>query len=291
VPEHGSPSVRRRRLAAELRRLRERAGFTGEQAAERLSWSSSKLSRIETTKSGVKEEDLRLLLDLYRIDEPHRSEVLALARESSKTAWVDDAAIASFPAGYAAYVYAEAEATTLWHWAPQVVPGLLQTEAYAREVVLGWHSMFNLSPTELDARVEARIRRQHVLTREQPLDYCAVIDESVMHRRFGDKSVMRQQLDRLAEASRMPNVDLHVLPLSGHHPVGTGEFTYMRFAQVHDVRLPDIVNTERLEGDYGVENATDTNQYRVAFEHLRSEALEPAQSHDMIISIMRQVWS
>lgn len=291
MPEHGSPSVRRRRLAAELRRLRERAGFTGEQVAERLGWSGSKVSRIETSKLGVKESDLRLLLDVYRIDEPHRSEVLALARESAKTAWVDDAAIASFPAGYAAYVYAEAEAMTLWHWAPQVVPGLLQTEAYAREVVLGWHSMFNLSPTELDARVEARIRRQHVLTREQPLDFCTVIDQSVMLRRIGDKSIMRQQLDRLAESSRLPNVELRVLPLDRHHPVGTGEFTYMRFAQVHDVRLPDIVNTERLEGDYRVENAVNTNQYRIAFEHLRSEALEPSQSRDMIVNIIRQTWS
>lgn len=291
MPEHGNPSVRRRRLAAELRRLRERAGFTGEQVAERLGWSGSKVSRIETSKLGVKEDDLRLLLELYRIGEPRRSEVLALAREPAKPAWVDDAALASFPAGYAAYVYAEAEAMSLWHWAPQVMPGLLQTEAYAREVVLSWHSMFNLSPTDLDARVEARIRRQHVLTREQPLDFCAVIDESVMHRRMGDKSIMRQQLDRLAESSSMPNVELHVLPLDGPHPVGTGEFTYMRFAQVHDVRLPDIVNTERLEGDYRVENAADTNQYRVAFEHLRSEALEPARSRDMIMRIIQQVWS
>jgi transcriptional regulator with XRE-family HTH domain len=291
VPDHGSPTVRRRRLAAELRRLRESAGLHGEEAAARLGWSASKLSRIETSKSGIKLEDLRLLLDLYRVGEAHRSEVLALARESAKTAWVDDAAMANFPAGYAAYVYAEAEAATLWHWAPQVIPGLLQTESYAREVVLGWHSMFNLSPTELDARVEARIRRQQILTREQPLDICAVIDESVLRRRIGDRSIMREQLGRLAESSRMPNVELCILPLDGDHPVGTGEFTYMRFAQVHDVRLPDIVNTERLEGDYRVENAEDTNQYRVAFEHLRSQALDPAQSLDVITDVTRQVWS
>jgi transcriptional regulator with XRE-family HTH domain len=291
VPEHGNPSVRRRRLAAELRRLRERAGFTGEQVAERLGWSGSKVSRIETTKLGVKEADLRLLLELYRLNEPHRSEVLALARESTKTAWVDEAALASFPAGYASYVYAEAEAMSLWHWAPQVVPGLLQTEAYAREVVLSWHSMFNLSPTDIEARVEARIRRQHVLTREQPLYFCAVIDESVMHRQMGDRAVMREQLVRLVESSRMPSVKLHVLPLAGPHPVGTGEFAYMRFAQVYEVRLPDIVNTERLEGDYRIENATDTNQYRVAFEHLRSEALDPTQSRDLISRIIQQVWS
>lgn len=291
MPERGSPSVRHRRLAAELRRLRERAGFIGEEVAERLGWSTSKLSRIETSKSGVKQEDLELLLDLYDVGEPRRAEVLELARESIKTAWVTDAAMANFPSGYAAYVYAEAEAATLWQWAPQVVPGLLQTEDYAREVVLGWHSMFNLAPTELDARVEGRMRRQQILTRDPPLNLCAVIDESVMHRRIGSISLMRHQLHRLAESSLMPNVELHVLPLDGNHPVGTGEFTYMQFAQVHDVRLPDIVNTERLEGDYRVENAADTNQYRVAFERLRSDALDPSRSRDAITSIIRQVWS
>src|SRR5260221_6850769 len=102
--------------------------------------------------------------------------------------------------------------------------------------------MFNLSPTELDARVEARIRRQHVLTREQPLDYCAVIDESVMHRRFGDKSVMRQELDRLAEASRMPNVGLHVPSLSRPHSDWTCGINYMPIAQLHDVPPSVIVH-------------------------------------------------
>jgi transcriptional regulator with XRE-family HTH domain len=290
VPERGNPTVRRRRLAAELRRLRERAGFIGEEVAERLGWSTSKLSRIETSKSGVKQEDLDLLLDLYAVSEPRRSEVLELARESARTAWVDDAAMANFPAGYAAYVYAEAEATTLWHWAPQVVPGLLQTEDYAREVVLGWHSMFNLSPIELDARVEARMRRQQVLTREHPVELRAVIDESVVRRRVGDKSIMHRQFDWLAESSRMPNVELRVLPLDGSHPVGTGEFTYMRFAKVSDVRLPDIVNTERLEGDYRVESASDTNQYRVAFEHLRADALNVDQSRELLNEINQQMW-
>jgi transcriptional regulator with XRE-family HTH domain len=292
VPEHGSPSVRRRRLAAELRRLREHAGFIGEEVAERLRWSTSKLSRIETSKSGVKQEDLELLLDLYAVAEPHRSEVLALARESvAATAAVDEAATSSFPAGYAGFVSAEAEAISRWDWEPQVVPGLLQTESYAREVMRGWNTMFRLPPVELELRVEARMARQRVLQRAKPLDLSVVIDESVIRRRFGTKFIMHQQFERLIELSEVPNVVVQVLPLDGDHPIGTGAFTYMSFAQVHDVHFPDIVWIERLAGDYSIEDPAETNKYRVTFEHLREEALDPAQSRALLISIMREIWS
>jgi transcriptional regulator with XRE-family HTH domain len=291
VPEPGSPSVRRRRLAAELRRLRERAGLIGEEVADRLGWSTSKLSRIETSKSGVKQEDLRLLLDLYRVTEPHRSEVLALARESVTPTAVDEAGISSFPVGYAGFVSAEAEAIRRWDWEPQVVPGLLQTKNYAREVMRGWYTMFRLPPAELELRVEARMARQHVLSREQPLDLSVVIDESVIRRRFGTELIMRDQFDRLAESSDIPNVVVQVLPLNSDHPIGTGAFTYMSFAQVHDIQFPDIVYIERLAGDYSIEDPAETNKYRVTFEHLREKALDPAQSRALIMSITREVWS
>ncbi len=291
MPERGNPTVRRRRLAAELRRLRERAGFIGEEVAERLDWSTSKLSRIETAKSGVKPEDLRLLLDLYHVGEAHRSGVLALARESGKAASVDDAAIASFPTGYAAFVDAEAAAITRWDWEPQVMPGLLQTQNYAREVMRGWYAMFNLPPSELELRVEARIARQQVLSGDQPLDLSVVIDESVLRRRFGGRSVMRQQLERLAESADMPNVEINVLPLDADHPIGTGAFTYMRFAQEYDVHFPDIVYIERLNGDYSIEDTAETNKYRVTFEHLKRNALSQAQSLTLIVDVSREMWS
>jgi transcriptional regulator with XRE-family HTH domain len=291
VPDHGSPTVRRRRLAAELRRLRERAGLLGEEAASRLGWSASKLSRIETSKTGIKQDDLRLLLDLYRVDEGHRAEVLALARESPKTASVDDAAIASFRPGYGEFVYAEAEAIRLWNWESQVVPGLLQTEDYARGVMQGWYSMFNLPPAELGVQVEARMRRKLVLTRDQPLDLSTVIDESVIRRRFGDNSVMRHQLEQLAEASDMPNVEVRVLPLGGDHPTGAGSFAYMQFSQEYDVPQPDIVYVEQLDNNPYIGDIAETNKYRVAFEHLRAAALTPAESRDLIVSTARQIWA
>ena len=292
VPEHGSPTVRRRRLAAELRRLRERAGITGEQAADRLSWSASKISRIENNRIGVKQEDLRLLLDLYRVGEEHRSEVLALALESTKVPpSIDEAAIATYQAGYAAFVYAEAEAVRLWDWEPQLVPGLLQTEGYAREVMRGWYSMFGLPPMELEVQVEARMKRQQVLIRDQPLDFCAVMDESVIRRRFGENFIMRQQLQRIVESSDMPNVEVRVLPLNGDHPVGTAPFTYMQFSREHEVPQPDVVYVEQLEYNYYIGDIAETNKYRVAFEHLRLAALDPADSRDLIVSIVRQIWS
>jgi transcriptional regulator with XRE-family HTH domain len=291
VPEHGSPSVRRRRLAAELRRLRERAGFLGEEVAARLGWSGSKLSRIETSKVGVKEDDLRLLLDLYGVDKGHRAEVLALARESTKPALAEEAAIASFPVGYAAFVNAESEAIRRWDWEPQVVPGLLQTEDYAREVMRGWYEMFSLPPTELELRVESRIARQHILHREEPLDLSVVIDESVIRRRFGSGLIMSRQFKRLAELSDLPNVEVQVLPLDGNHPIGTGAFTYMKFAELHDVKFPDIVYVERLNGDYSIEDAGETNKYRVTFERLRGKALGYVQSRDLIVRIVREIWS
>lgn len=291
MAEHSSPSVRRRRLAAELRRLRERAGFLGEEVAARLGWSGAKLSRIETSKVGVKEGDLRLLLDLYGVSEGHRADVLALARESPRTGLAEEAGIASFPAEYAAFVNAEAEAIRRWDWEPQVVPGLLQTEGYAREVMRGWYEMFNLPPTELELRVEARIARQHILGRDEPLELSVVLDESVIRRRFGSSSIMVQQLERLAELSDLPNVGIQVLPLDGDHPIGTGAFSYMQFAQVHDVNFPDIVYVERLNGDYSIEDTQETNKYRVAFERLREVALDHVRSRDLIVMIVRDIWS
>jgi transcriptional regulator with XRE-family HTH domain len=291
VPEHGSPSIRRRRLAAELRRLRERAGFLGEEAAARLGWSGSKLSRIETSKIGIKQEDLELLLDLYNVSEEHRAEVLALARESAQAILAEEATIASFPAGYAAFVNAEAEAIRRWDWEPQVVPGLLQTKGYAREVMRGWYEMFNLPPTELELRVDARIARQQILNRDKPPELSVVIDESVIRRRFGGSSVMIQQLERLVEFSDLPNVGIQILPLDGDHPIGTGAFTYMQFAQVHDVKFPDIVYVERLNGDYSIEDIGETNKYRVTFERLREKALHYSPSRDLIVSIAREIWS
>jgi transcriptional regulator with XRE-family HTH domain len=290
VPDHGSPTVHRRRLAAELRRLRERAGLTGAQAAERLEWSVSKISRVETGRSGISQDDLARLLKIYHVGETSRAELLALAREPTR-ATVDEAAIVAFAAGYGTYVEAEAEAVTIWDWEPQVVPGLLQTAAYAREVMRGWYKMFQLPPADLELQVQARMARQHLLTQAEPLRLTAVIDESVVRRSYGDSRVMHEQLDRLAESSDLANVDLRVLPLGGSHPISSSSFTYMRFSDVYTVSLPDVVVVELLNGNNYIDDVNKANEYRVAFLQLMTEALNPAESRDLIVRAAGELWS
>ncbi|MBO0775693.1 MAG: helix-turn-helix domain-containing protein [Actinobacteria bacterium] len=155
--------ARSRRLAAELRRLRLRSGLTGEQAALRLGWSESKISRIELSRTGVKEGDLCKLLDLYHVSPSHRTALLALAREAasrSRPGWP-----ASLTEEISDYVAAEAEARLVWNWEPRLMPGLLQTADYARAVVAGVQSIFGLPPGDVERRVTARLARQQVLTR------------------------------------------------------------------------------------------------------------------------------
>jgi transcriptional regulator with XRE-family HTH domain len=289
VPEQGG-SVGGRRLAAELRRLRERTGLTGEEASERLGWSGSKLSRIERHHIGVKQADLRKLLALYRVDDGHRDELLALASESRQKGLPQKAA-ARFPQ-VAAYVYAEAEAESVWNWEPQVVPGLLQTPEYARAVAELWPRMFPGPATETDRRVEARLLRQQLLTKDPPLELSFVIDESVLRRRFGDKTVMRQQLEHLAVASDRPNIEVRIYPLDWDcPPLGTGAFSYMQFPQVHEVPLHDIVSVELHEGSHYIEDEEQTYKYRVAFDYLRRQSLDPAQSRSLISTIASEVWT
>jgi transcriptional regulator with XRE-family HTH domain len=289
VPERGSPSVRRRRLAAELRRLRERAGLIGEEVAERLGWSTSKLSRIETSKSGVKQEDLELLLDLYSVAEPHRSELTALAQESHRAVRLETIG-ARLPEVQAEFLRVEAEAESVWDWEPQVVPGLMQTEEYARAVMLGWTSMFRLPFGEIDRRVEAQRLRQQVLERDPPLILSFVIDESVLRRRIADVSVMSGQLERMIEVSHMPNVSVRILPLEGNHPVLTGAFTYIRFPRIHEVPLHDVATFEHLAGTEYVEDEEAVNKYYVAFQSLEESSLAPDVSRDHIATVSRHTW-
>jgi transcriptional regulator with XRE-family HTH domain len=290
MPDHGSQTVRRRRLAAELRRLRERAGLTGDEAAAKLGWSGSKISRIELHRIGVKRDDLAKLLDLYRVESPYREELQALASESTRIGRLESV-VAGLPADYAEYLSAEDEARSIWNWDPLVVPGLLQTEDYARAVHAGYQSMFRLPPGDAERRITLRHMRQQLLTREPPLELFIVIDESVLRRRFGDNAVMRRQLLRVTEVSEMPNVDVQVLPLGGDHPTTTGAFSYMQFPQVHDVPLRDIVSVEHLTGSYYLEDEEQTFRYRVTFEALREKSLDVTESRDLISSMAHDLWA
>ena len=289
VTGYGSPNVRRRRLAAELRRLRERAGFIGEEVARRLEWSTSKISRLERGQSGVKRTDLRRLLELYRVDPRRREELLALAEESQASGRLK-AISARLPGEHAEFLNVEAEAESVWNWEPQIVPGLLQTEDYARAVMLGWHSMFTVPPSEVERRVEARRLRQQVLQREPPLQLSVVMDESVLHRKLGEASVMRAQLEHIVEVSRLRNIRVRVLPLKTDPPVVTGAFTYVKFPQLHDVPLSDIVTFEHLTGTDQVENQDETFKYSVTFRALEENSLNLDKSREELIRIATEEW-
>jgi transcriptional regulator with XRE-family HTH domain len=290
VPEYGSPAVRRRRLAAELRRLRERAGFRGEQVAEQLGWSASKVSRIELHRTGIKQSDLRLLLDLYGVqDEKHRESLIALAEESSKANRLDRAT-ASLPEEYAASVIAEAEAQSVWTWDPLIVPGLLQTADYARAVMSGWREMFPVPPGEIERRVEARLLRQRVLAREPVFTLATVIDESVLARGVAPAPVMRAQLAHLVRQAQLPNITVRVLALTGQQSVLTGAFTYMKFAQVHHVPMHDMVIVEHLTGSEQVEDENESYKYHTAFQALTDRALSERDSLRLIRKYQAEKW-
>jgi Domain of unknown function (DUF5753)/Helix-turn-helix domain len=270
--------------------LREREGITGEQATELLGWPhSSKLNRIELAKTGLKPADLLSLLDLYHVTSARRAELTALAEESRRSGAIQAPGM-RIPGEQVAFLEAEADAESIGIWEPMVVPGLFQTEQYSRALLQAWVTRFALPPGEVDRRVAARRLRQEILTRDPPPQVSAVIDESVLRRRIGEPPVMREQLGHLVAISELPNIGLRILPLDGEHMVATGPFNYLRFRQLHEVPLGDIVMYENLTGMDDIEDEGDVHQYKVAFESLTSGALDPEQSRALITAVADQVW-
>jgi transcriptional regulator with XRE-family HTH domain len=290
VPEPTSPTVRRRRLAAELRRLRERAGLTGDEVAEAVGWSASKVSRIETAQTAPRESDIKKLLTLYGIGGRDAEELLALAKEAAGKGWWETYS-PTLPPEYSALIGMEAEAQSALSWAAQIVPGLFQTDEYAREVTNGYlERIAPVPPRETRRRVEVRLARQQVLTRENPLQLSAVLDESVLYRRFGDRDVMNSQLKKLLELSERDNISLRILPLEGRHPIGTGAFVLLRFGDVHHVTHQDVVYIENLTGGRYVEEEEEVYRYQRSFDRLSELALDKAESRKMLM-IARDKWN
>jgi len=290
VSDYGSPTVRRRRLAAELRRLRERAHLTGDQVAERLGWSPSKISRYELARTGLNPAEVGKLLDLYGVDELQRDELLALAREARLKGWWEAYADA-LPENNLAFIGLEAQASSVREWQPEVVPGLLQTQKYAREVVRGFQRVETIPPGRVERRLQARLERQQVLIREPPLELHVVLDESVLLRCMGDNSVMDAQLRRLVEVSRLPNVTLQILPLDLPHSLSVDSFVLLTFGDERGATLHDVASAEHLTGELHLEGEADTYQYRLAFDFLAQQSLNPAESRELIAKTVGRVWS
>jgi transcriptional regulator with XRE-family HTH domain len=281
--------VRRRRLAAELRRLRARSGKTADEVASVLGWSKAKISRYELARSGLKPSDVKSLLDFYGVRGDHRDQLLTLAEEATHKGWWEAYADV-LTEEHLAFIGLEAEATSEQQWQGTVVPGLLQTEQYAQHVLGGYRQVATIPPSMIERRVETRLIRQQLLTRDPPLELAVVIDESVLHRQWGDRSVMQAQLRCLAEAADLPNVTLRVLPLNGHHALAVDSFTIFQFGKVHEATLHDVVSTETLRSYLYVEGETDTYEFRLAFEHLMEASLDPAESRELILRTARQLW-
>lgn len=289
MPEPASPTVRRRRLAAELRRLRERAGLTGDQVAERVGWSASKLSRFENAHTVPRASEIRKLLALYGVEGQSAEELLALAREAAGKGWWETYS-QTLPPEYSALIGMEAEARSALSWEPLIVPGLLQTSDYAREVTNGYlERIAPVPPSETRRRVEARLARQQVLTRENPLRLSVVLDESVLHRRFGNRDVMQSQMKQLLDLTERDNISLRILPLDGPHPIGTGAFVLLQFDAAHDVVYQDVVYLEHLTGGRYVEEEDEAYRYRRSFDRLSEISLDEVRSREMLTAA-RKTW-
>jgi transcriptional regulator with XRE-family HTH domain len=289
MPPLGSPTVRRRRLAAELRRLRIGTGKTAEDVGKALGWSKAKVSRYELAQSGLKPADVGRLLDIYEVDGPHRAQLLALAEEATGKGWWDAYADV-LTEGHLAYIGLEAEATSILEWQLNVVPGLLQTEQYARHVLSGYGGVSPISPRRIERILETRLIRQQFLTRDASFTHVALIDEAVLRRQRGELSVMRAQLHRLAELSELPNLTIQVLPLHRSHGLAVDSFSILQFGTVHDAALHDVVSLEHLINEFHVGIDSDTHAFRLAFERLSEECLAAAESRELILETSKRLW-
>jgi transcriptional regulator with XRE-family HTH domain len=277
MPDKRPPSVRARQLASELRRLRDAATLTGEEAAGRLGWSPSKISRIENGQTAPSPADLRRLLDLYDVSGTQRGRLEQLGQSAGQRGWWDAYSDTLGPE-YTALIALEAEAESARWYAPMLVPGLLQTERYARAVISS--GLLIAPPGEVERRVQVKMTRQRVLTRDNPLSLGVIVDEAVILRRVGDAGVMREQLAHLATMAARPNLTLQVLPLAaGAHPASTGEFTILTFP---DLIAPDVVYLENMTSDLYVEREAEVYRYGLAFDRLRGLALTADKSAEFI---------
>lgn len=276
-----SPTVRERRLARALRHLREEASLTIEDVAEKLEISPSTVSRMETAQVGVRPRDLRFLLDMYEITDAERDQLLQIARERRQQQWWQE--YADLP--NIAVAGLEEDASTIWQYSTQLVPGLLQTEAYAR-AVLGAIRL-DSKPGDIDRRLDLRLHRQALLTRADAPEYWVILDEAVVRRQVGGPAAMAEQLGHLIEVARLPNVTLQVLPFtSGEHAGMDGEFTILHYRESSD---PDVVYIENTGNDVYLENPEVTRRYNKLFDHLRAAAQNPGESIRTLGTIQSQL--
>jgi transcriptional regulator with XRE-family HTH domain len=278
------PTVLRILLGSQLRQLRETRGLTREDAGYQIRASGSKISRLELGRVGFKLRDVEDLLTLYGVTDPDtRSALLSLARQANTPGWWHKYSDV-LPDWFQVYVGLEEAATLLRTYEVQFVPGLLQTEDYIRAIAAAGHA--TVAAEEIERRVSLRLTRQQFLTRPNAPRLWAVIDESALRRLVGGREVMRGQLERLIEATKLPNVTLQVLPFAvGGHSAEAGAFTVLRFP---DQDLPDIVYLEQLTSALYVDKLDDVERYLEAMERLCIESHTPERTVETLSRILQE---
>ncbi|MDH6218241.1 helix-turn-helix domain-containing protein [Streptomyces pseudovenezuelae] len=277
-----NPTVRRRRLGQELRRLRELKGMTAEEVAERLLVSQSKISRLENGRRSISQRDVRDLCGVYEVEDVRIVDsLMQMAKDSRQQGWWHS--FGDIP--YSVYIGLETDAASLRVYDPQVVPGLLQTRQYAEALIAG--ALPETAAADVEKRVQVRLRRQERITApENPLRLWTVMDEAAVRRVVGNRSLMRDQLEYLVEQSQLPHVTVQVIPFEmGAHPGVNGQYAILEFPDAAD---SSVVYIEGVTSDLYLEKANDVQKYSVMYEHLRAQALNADQSRQFIADIAKE---
>jgi len=283
--QNGGPTVRRLQLGARLRNLRIAASVTRDQAGYAIRGSESKISRMELGRVSFKERDVVDLLKLYGVhDEDEHRRLLALAREANEPGWWH-AYGDILTTWFQNYLDLEQAAELIRTYEVQFVPGLLQTDAYARAVIMLGHAQ--AKPEEVNMRANLRMARKHVLSLPKPPRLWAVIDEAVLMRPVGGRDVLREQIETLLAACSQPQVRLQVMPFnSGGHAAMGGAFSILRFPEQE---LPDVVYIEHLTSALYLEKREDVDQYAAAMGRLFIEAEPPRSTPDILRRALRRL--
>jgi transcriptional regulator with XRE-family HTH domain len=278
------PTIRRMLVGAQLRRLRTDMGLTREEAAKAIRASEWKIHRLENGQVGFKERDIVDLLALYGVTDPDEvAAFLMLTREANTPGWWQRYGDV-LPPWFRTYVDLESAATLIRTYEGQFVPGLLQTDDYIRALVHGTHLE---SAEEVGRRVRLRMARQTLLTREHPPRLWAVVDEAALRRPVGGREVMRAQLERLIDATKLPNVILQILPFgAGAHSAMVGAFSILRFA---DQQLPDVVYLEHLTSALYLDKRDEVERYLDVIEQLCIDSEPPAKTVELLAKILNEL--
>ncbi len=285
ISGRSAPTAGRLVLGRRLQHLRESAGFTPEQAARALRVNATSVRRMEKAEVGLKYAAVEKLLRTYGLPEPDIETFLGLVEEANRPGWWHRFRDV-LPERFSLYVSLESAAALVRAYEPHCVPGLLQTEDYARALLSAGH--LPLAAAERERRVALRMERQGLLVREpRPLRLWAVVDEAALRRTVGGPQTMRAQLDRLAAASRMPNVTLQVLPFdTGPHPAMYGPLHLLRFPAAE---LGDFGYSESLTGPAYVEDVELVSQCLEALNRISVQAPPAHQTENIIASIRKEL--